>query len=144
MSFPPCYSESLLQLCIEISISSNSRNLLQFLQCVAVHCKGERRKNHTPIPMVKEIHTETSSLRTLVYAQKPQRNCSIMNSALGPYPTKNAQKQTCRYFVGTVPTLRRKEPAENMYSSTDFSKGGLSEKKPSWCFGWGRKVNWRK
>ncbi len=43
-SFPPCYSKSPLQLCLEISISSNSRNLLQFLQCATVHCKGERRK----------------------------------------------------------------------------------------------------
>jgi hypothetical protein len=32
-SFPPCYSKSPLQLFHEISISSNSRNLLQFLQC---------------------------------------------------------------------------------------------------------------
>ncbi len=37
-SFPPCYSKS--PLCLEIFISSNSRNLLQFLQCVTVHCKG--------------------------------------------------------------------------------------------------------
>jgi len=43
-SFPPCYSESPLQLCLEISTSSNSRNLLQFLQCVTVHYKGERKK----------------------------------------------------------------------------------------------------
>ncbi len=31
-SFPPCYSQSPLQLCLEIYISSNSRKLLQFLQ----------------------------------------------------------------------------------------------------------------
>jgi hypothetical protein len=31
ISFPPCYSQSPLQLCLEISISSNARNLLQFL-----------------------------------------------------------------------------------------------------------------
>jgi len=31
-SFPPCFSQSPLQLCLEISISLNSRNLLQFLQ----------------------------------------------------------------------------------------------------------------
>jgi hypothetical protein len=30
--FPPCYSQSPLQFCFEISISSNSHNLLQFLQ----------------------------------------------------------------------------------------------------------------
>ncbi len=29
--FPPCYSESPIHLCLEISISSNSRNPLQFL-----------------------------------------------------------------------------------------------------------------
>jgi hypothetical protein len=43
-SFIPCYSQSPLQLCLEISISSNSFNLLQFLQCVTVHSKEERRK----------------------------------------------------------------------------------------------------
>ncbi len=43
-SFPPCYSQSALQLRLEIFISSNSRNLLQFLQSVPVLCKGERRK----------------------------------------------------------------------------------------------------
>jgi hypothetical protein len=32
MSWPRCYSQSPLQLCLEISISSDSRNLLQFLQ----------------------------------------------------------------------------------------------------------------
>jgi hypothetical protein len=34
------YSQSPIQLCLEISISSNSRNLLQFLQ----FSKGERKK----------------------------------------------------------------------------------------------------
>ncbi len=43
-SFPPSCSKWRLQLCLEISISSNSRNLLQCLQCVSVHCKGESRK----------------------------------------------------------------------------------------------------
>jgi hypothetical protein len=42
-SFLPCYSQSPLQLCPEISISSNSRNLLQFLQFS--YCRGERRKS---------------------------------------------------------------------------------------------------
>jgi hypothetical protein len=40
--FSPCYSQSPLQLCLEISISSHSRNLLQFLQFS--YCNGERRK----------------------------------------------------------------------------------------------------
>ncbi len=41
-SFPPCYSQSPLHLCLEISISSNSRNLLQFLQFS--YCTLSRRK----------------------------------------------------------------------------------------------------
>ncbi len=47
-SFSPCYLQSLLQLCLEISGSSNLRNLLQFLQCVTVHCKEERRETKPP------------------------------------------------------------------------------------------------
>ncbi len=50
-SFSLCYSKSPVQLCHEIFISSNSRNLLQFLQCVTVHCKEKGgkpdRKPHT-------------------------------------------------------------------------------------------------
>jgi hypothetical protein len=43
-SFPPCYSQLPLH-CLEISISSNSRNLLQLLKfSYCVRCKGERRK----------------------------------------------------------------------------------------------------
>ncbi len=44
----------------------NSRNLLQSLWCVSVYCTvKEKEGNHTPFPMVSEIHTETSSLKTL-------------------------------------------------------------------------------
>ncbi len=49
-SFPPCYSQlPLLQLCLEISISLNSRNLLQFLY------RGKTEnliENYTLLPMV--------------------------------------------------------------------------------------------
>jgi hypothetical protein len=41
MSFSLCNSQSSLQLCLEISISSNSRNLWS---SITVHCNGERRK----------------------------------------------------------------------------------------------------
>ncbi len=40
----PCYSQSPLQLCLETSVSSNTRKLLQFLQFSSVHWKGESRK----------------------------------------------------------------------------------------------------
>ena len=56
--FSPCYSQSPLQLCLEISISSNSRNLLQVLEfscCILKRRKEENLiENHTPRPMVKK------------------------------------------------------------------------------------------
>ncbi len=71
-SFPPCYFQSPLQLCLAISISSNfklTQPLTYFYSSVSVHCKEERRKTWwktiSPSPIVKEIHTETSSLKTL-------------------------------------------------------------------------------
>jgi hypothetical protein len=51
-SFPPCYLQSPLQLCLEISNSSNSCNLLQFLHLVTVLCKGEKRKEVILKPQV--------------------------------------------------------------------------------------------
>ncbi len=62
-SFPPCYSQApLLRACLEISISSNSRNLLQTL-----HCKAERRKTwQKTVPSPYGLRsTETSSLSSL-------------------------------------------------------------------------------
>jgi hypothetical protein len=41
-SFAPCYSQSPILLCLEISFSLNSRNLLQFLQFS--YCTLSRRK----------------------------------------------------------------------------------------------------
>jgi hypothetical protein len=64
--FPPCDSQSpllyKLQLCLRFLF-------LQTHATSCCFCKGERRKtligNHNPFPMVSEIQTETSSLRTL-------------------------------------------------------------------------------
>ncbi len=50
-SFPPCYSQSPLQLCLEISISSNSHNLLQLLKLSSVTvCRKEERRKPEPVP----------------------------------------------------------------------------------------------
>ncbi len=49
-SFPPCYSQSPLQLCLEISISSNSRNLLQFLYFS--YCTLKRRNEENLIETI--------------------------------------------------------------------------------------------
>ncbi len=75
-SFLPCCSQS----CLKISISSSSRNLLQFLESVTVHCKGERR--NTPLPYgLRSPYRNLKSENSQDYAQKPQRNFTFMNSA---------------------------------------------------------------
>jgi hypothetical protein len=54
-SLPPCYSQSPLKLYLEISISSNSRNLLQFLVLLLYTAKEKEEnmiENHTHFPMV--------------------------------------------------------------------------------------------
>ncbi len=78
-SSPPCYTHSPLQLCLEIFISSNSHYLLQFLQCVSVHPKGERRK--TCQKSTPPFHWFKKPIQKQEYVKKPQRNWMFMNSA---------------------------------------------------------------
>ncbi len=49
-SFPLCYSQSPLQLCLEISISSNARNLYSFYSSATEHRKGEK-PDRKPYPL---------------------------------------------------------------------------------------------
>jgi hypothetical protein len=85
-SFPPCYSQSPLQLCLENSISSNSLNLLR---------KSSNSHNLLRISTVQVLYTvkekggkhERKPYRNFKSenfqdcAQKPQRNCTFMNLA---------------------------------------------------------------
>jgi hypothetical protein len=82
-SFPPCYSQSPVQFCLETYISSNSRKLLQFP--VTVHCKGEggksdRKPYHLPYGL-RNPYRNLNSKNSQDYAQKRQQNCTFMNSA---------------------------------------------------------------
>ena len=83
----PCYLQSRLQLCLEISISLNSRNLLQFLQfsysvtelLYTVKEKGVKpdRKPY-PLPYgLRNPYRNLKSENSQDYAQKPQRNCMV-------------------------------------------------------------------
>jgi hypothetical protein len=78
-SFPSCYSQSPPQLWRQISISSNSRNLLQFLQFS--DCKPDRKPYPLPYGLInpnRNLKSENSQYNT----RKPQRNCTFMKSAL--------------------------------------------------------------
>jgi hypothetical protein len=77
--FPPSYSQSTLQLCLGISISSNSRKLLQFL-----YRKKEENliEIHTHFPIfLRNPYRNLKSENSKDFAQTPQRNCTFMNSA---------------------------------------------------------------
>ncbi len=74
--------QSPLQLCLEISITSNSRNLLQFLVQLlyTVKEKGGKPDRKPPSLWFKKSKKKQNSQD---YAQKPQQNCTFMISAYG-------------------------------------------------------------
>jgi hypothetical protein len=99
-SFPPCYSQSPLQLCLEISISSYSHNLLQFLQFSAKEKEGKPDRKPYPLPSglrnpIRNLKSENSQ----DYARKPYRNCTFMNSASGQNWFGKAGMWECEYFA---------------------------------------------
>jgi hypothetical protein len=92
-SFHSCYSQSPLHLCLEISISSNSCNLLQFLQFVTLHCKGGT-PNRKPYPLSDGLRNPYRNLKSESsqdYAKKPQQ---IVRSWI------RLQEYRLRYEVG--------------------------------------------
>ncbi len=77
--------QSHLQLCLEISISSNSRNLLCISTVKLLYTVKEKggkpdRKPY-PLPFVlRNPYRNLKSENSQDYTQKPQRNCTFMNS----------------------------------------------------------------
>jgi hypothetical protein len=72
-SFPPCYSQSPLQRCLEIFISLNSRNLLQFLVQLLYTAKEKEEnliENHTRFPMggLRNLYRNLKSQNSEDYA----------------------------------------------------------------------------
>jgi hypothetical protein len=54
--------------------------LTYFYSKVTVHCKGERRKTIPP-SLLRNPYRILKSENSQDYAQKPQRNCTFMDSA---------------------------------------------------------------
>ncbi len=79
-SFPSCFSQSPLQLCIDISIT-----LLRTHAASYSYCKGEGGKpDRKPCPLpygLRNPYRNLKSENSQDYAQKPQWNCTFMNSA---------------------------------------------------------------
>ncbi len=69
-----------------LHISSNSRNLLHFLQLsyCALYRKKEKKPDGKPYPLPYGLRNSYRNLKSenfQDYVQKPQRNCMFMNSA---------------------------------------------------------------
>jgi hypothetical protein len=84
--FSPCYSQSLLQLCFEIYISSNSCNLLHISTVQLLHTVKEKGENpdRKPYPLPYSLRKQYRNLMSenfQYFAQKTQRKCTFMNSA---------------------------------------------------------------
>ncbi len=95
-SFPTCYLQSPLQLCLEIfissnsrtilSISSNSRNLLHISTVKLLYTVKEKggQSDRKPYPLSYCLINPYRSLKSensQDYAQKPQLKCTFMNLA---------------------------------------------------------------
>jgi hypothetical protein len=79
---------SSLQLSLEISISSNSRNLLHISTVQLLYTVNEKggkpdRKQYPLSYDLRNPHRNLKSENSQDYAHKPQRNCALMNSASG-------------------------------------------------------------
>jgi hypothetical protein len=90
-----------------VYISSNSRNLLKFLQFILYTVKekgGNPNRKPYPLPYgLRNPYRNLKSENSQDYAQKPQRNCTFMNSAPGKLYTINnlnthqEMNKHCRY-----------------------------------------------
>ncbi len=90
-SFPPCYSQSTLQLCLRFLFLQITQPLT-----TSVKEKGGKpdRKPFPPFPMVglRNPYRYLMSENSQDYAQKPQHDCTFMNSA-SVYATENSEVQ---------------------------------------------------
>jgi hypothetical protein len=74
--------QSPLQFCLKIYISSNSRNLLQFLEYTVKEKGGKPDRKSCPLPYgLRNPYRSLKSENSQDYAQKPQRNCMFTNSS---------------------------------------------------------------
>ncbi len=84
-SFPPCYSQSPLQLCLEIYISPATSYSFYSSVTVLYTVKekgGKPDRKPCPLPYgLRNPYRNLKSENFQDYAQKPQQNCRLMNSA---------------------------------------------------------------
>jgi hypothetical protein len=132
--------QSPLQLCLEISISSDSHNLSQFL-LYTVKEKGGK-PDRKPYPLTNGLRNPYRNLKsekTQDYAQKPQRNCTFKNSASGVPPSSIAFNRCTRALLFGCAELCLTERD----SVTRFVSSGFFHEPSSPSSGWSQKRHFK-
>jgi hypothetical protein len=83
-SFPPCYSQSPLQLALRFLFLQTHATSYSFYSSsmYTVREKGEKPEKPYPLPYgLRNSCRNLKSENSQDYAQKPQRNCPFLNSA---------------------------------------------------------------
>ncbi len=85
-SFPPCYSQSPLQLCLEIYFFKHTQPLtISTVKLLYIVKEKGGKLDRKPYPLPNGLSNPYRSLKSKNsqdYAQKPLRNCTFMNLAL--------------------------------------------------------------
>jgi hypothetical protein len=86
--FPPCYSQSLLLFCLRflfLQIHATSYTVSRVPLLCTIKEKGGilDRKQYSLLYGLRNPYRNLKSENSQDYAQKPQRNCTFMNSASG-------------------------------------------------------------
>jgi hypothetical protein len=92
----------MFHLCLEISISSNSCNLFQFLIVQLLYIVNEKEgkpdiKPYTLPYGLGDLYRNLMSEISLDYVHKPQQNCTFMNSASVGI-LRNKEQENKRYI----------------------------------------------
>jgi len=128
-SFPPCYSQVTSTY---ISIYSNSRNLYKFLHFS--YCIETIPPSHG----LKDPYRNLKSENSQDYAQKPQKNCTFMNSA------------SCHFDVTDTYSHYRYAGANCLTNRQTLYEAARKNLTPSLChlcarcFGWRKKADFTK
>jgi hypothetical protein len=82
--FPPCNSQSPLQLCLEIFFKLTQPLTVSRVQLLYTVKEKGGKPDRKPYPLPYDLRNPYRNLKSQNsqdYAQKPQRNCRFMNSA---------------------------------------------------------------
>jgi hypothetical protein len=105
--FPPCNSQSHLQCCLEISISSNARNLLQFSTVQLMYIVKEKggKPDRKPYPLLYSLRSPYRNLKSEnCQGYCPETSTKLYVHEYG-FSTRTHRSYTARwYWLAPLPS----------------------------------------